>query len=54
MNLNGKIKDALVKFERYFKTETLVLNILKYIPDPDFNGEIKIGDEKYSIMLKKI
>ena len=53
INLNGEIKDALVKFEHYFKTETLVLNILKKIPDADFSGEIKIRDESYIIELKK-
>ena len=53
INLNGQIKDALVKFEHYFKTETLVVNILKKIPDADFYGEIKVGDQSYIIELKK-
>ena len=53
INLNGEIKDALVKFEHYFKTETLVVNILKKIPDADFSGEIKVGDQSYIIELKK-
>jgi isoleucyl-tRNA synthetase len=53
INLNGESKDALVKFEHYFKTETLVLNILEKIPDADFSGEIKIGNESYNIVLKK-
>tara|TARA_X000000368_G_C22640794_1_gene540941 strand:- start:296 stop:628 length:333 start_codon:yes stop_codon:yes gene_type:complete len=54
INLNGEIKDALVKFERYFKTETLVLNILEKISDADLTREIKIGDESYTLVLKKI
>jgi isoleucyl-tRNA synthetase len=53
INLNGEIKDALVKFERYFKTETLVLNILEKISDADFTEKIKIGNESYTIVLKK-
>ena len=54
MNLDGNIKNALIKFEGYFKAETLVINIVENLDIPDFIGDFKFQDRIFKIFMKKV
>ena len=53
IKLDGGYKESLVKFEKYFKTETLVLNLNQTISNPDYSGLVKIDDGSIQISMKK-
>ena len=52
-DFDGQIEEALGKFEKYFKSETLTNNICRNIIDYDFSEIVEINDKKYRIKLKK-
>ena len=52
-DFDGKIKEALGKFEHYFKTETLTNDILEKIHDFDYEEVVEINENLYNIKLKK-
>ena len=54
IKLDGDYKKALVKFEKYFKTETLVLNLNQTISNPDFSGLVNINDGSIQVSMKKM
>ena len=53
IKLDGDYKKALVKFEKYFKTETLVLNLNQTISNPDYSGLVNIDDGSIQVSMKK-
>ena len=53
IKLDGDYKKSLVKFEKYFKTETLVLNLNQTISNPDYSGLVKIDDGSFQVSMKK-
>ena len=53
IKLDGDYKKALVKFEKYFKTETLVLNLSQTISNPDYSGLVNIDDGSIEVSMKK-
>ena len=50
---DGLIKEALGKFEYYFKTETLTNDIAENIHDFDYEEVVEINENLYNIKLKK-
>ena len=52
-DFDGKIKEALGKFEHYFKTETLTNDIAENIRDFDYEEVVEINENLYNIKLKK-
>ena len=52
-DFDGKIEQALGKFEDYFKSETLTHNIEKIFNDFDYEEVIEINEKPYNIKLKK-
>ena len=53
IKLDGDYKKALVKFEKYFKTETLVLNLNQTISNPDYSGSVNADDGSIQVSMKK-
>ena len=53
IKLDGDYKNALVKFEKYFKNETLVLNLNQTISNPDYSGLVNINDGSIQVSMKK-
>ena len=53
IKLDDDYKKSLVKFEKYFKTETLVLNLNQTISNPDYSGLVKIDDGSFQVLMKK-
>jgi isoleucyl-tRNA synthetase len=52
-DFDGQIKQALGKFEDYFKSETLTNNIEKNIHGFDYQEIVEINEKKYKIKLKR-
>ena len=52
-DFDGKIKEALGKFEHYFKTETLTNDIAENIHDFDYEEVVEISNNFYNIKLNK-
>ena len=52
-DFDGKAKEALGKFEHYFKTETLTNDIAENIHDFDYEEVVEINGNLYNIKLKK-
>ena len=52
-DFDGKIKEALGKFEHYFKSETLTNSIAENINDFDYEEVVEINENLYNIKLKK-
>jgi len=50
---DGKIKEALGKFNHYFKSETLTNDIEENINDFDYEEVVEINENLYNIKLKK-
>ena len=50
---DGKIEEALGKFEGYFKLETLTTNIEKIMNDFDYEEVIEINERQFKIKLKR-
>ena len=50
---DGKIEEALGKFESYFKLETLTTNIEKIMNDFDYEEVIEINERQFKIKLKR-
>ena len=52
-DFDGQIEEALGKFDKYFKSETLTNYIEKNIDDFDYEENVTINKKKYNIKLKK-
>ena len=52
-DFDGQIKEALGKFDKYFKSETLTNDIVKNINDFDYEEVVEINENLYNIKLKK-
>ena len=52
-DFDGQIEEALGKFQRYFKSETLTNEIVEEIIDYNYSEIVEINEKKYRIELKK-
>ena len=52
-DFDGQIEEALGKFQRYFKSETLTNEIVEEIIDYNYSEIVEINEKKYRIALKK-
>ena len=53
-DFDGEIEEALGKFDGYFKSETLTINIFKKIKNCDHKDNIKINGKSYKVSIKKV